>query len=334
MDYTAPYVAGGGAATHHAPQVNGRSRLRAPLSPLTLSHSLPLLSPTLSQPFSPPLGGASPARLMDGQTSSPPPPPPSSSVVAGPSAGPLWRLSERRSRKAGAGNIFMGVNLRQLQRLFRAAGDQDAERRAQLVWGGGDEAELAHALVGLRTRGRRRGLRGEGRNVLGSHWLRAFNHLRIGESSSSRQSRNQDLLEEAGVKPETPSRAPGTLPGPSRGGQGLAGAPETAAPARGGQGLAGAPETAAPARGGQGLAGAPETAAPARGGQGLAGAPETAAPARRGQGLAGAPETAAPARRGQGLAGAPETAAPARGGPGLKKAGECDTERYLHRIIH
>ena len=72
----------------------------------------------------------------------------------------------------------MGVNLHQLQRLFRAAGDQDAERRAQLVWGGGDEAELAHALVGLRTRGRRRGLRGEGRSVLGSHWLRAFNHLR------------------------------------------------------------------------------------------------------------------------------------------------------------
>lgn len=102
--------------------------------------------------------------------------PPPSSMVAGPS--PLWRLAERRSRKAGSGNIFSDVNLWQLQRLFRAAGDQDAEQRAQLVWGHGDEAELAQALIGLRARGHRRGLRSNGRDVLGSHWLRAFNHLR------------------------------------------------------------------------------------------------------------------------------------------------------------
>nr|XP_046258160.1 arginine vasopressin-induced protein 1-like [Scatophagus argus] len=95
----------------------------------------------------------------------------------------LWRLTERRSRKAGSGNIFSSVNLWQLQRLFRAAGDQDAEQRAQLVWGHGDEAELAQALIGLRARSHRRGLRANGRDALGSHWLRAFNHLRIGESS-------------------------------------------------------------------------------------------------------------------------------------------------------
>ncbi|XP_070834531.1 arginine vasopressin-induced protein 1-like [Chaetodon trifascialis] len=106
---------------------------------------------------------------------------PPSSVVAGPSS--LWRLAERRSRKAGSGNIFSDVNLWQLQRLFRAAGDQDAEQRAQLVWGHGDEAELAQALIGLRARSHRRGLRTKGRDALGSHWLRAFNHLRIGESS-------------------------------------------------------------------------------------------------------------------------------------------------------
>uniref|UniRef100_A0A8D0A5D9 Arginine vasopressin-induced protein 1 n=1 Tax=Sander lucioperca TaxID=283035 RepID=A0A8D0A5D9_SANLU len=81
---------------------------------------------------------------MDPGPASPP-----SSAVAGPSS--LWRLAERRSRKAGSANIFSNVNLWQLQRLFRAAGDQDAEQRAQLVWGHGDEAELAQALIGLRN---------------------------------------------------------------------------------------------------------------------------------------------------------------------------------------
>lgn len=120
---------------------------------------------------------------MDTGPASPP-----SSTVAGPS--PLWRLAERRSRKAGSGNIFSNVNLWQLQRLFRAAGDQDAEQRAQLVWGHRDEAELAQALIGLRARSHRRGLRTNGRDVLGSHWLRAFNHLRIGENLPSSQGKD------------------------------------------------------------------------------------------------------------------------------------------------
>lgn len=104
------------------------------------------------------------------------PAPPKASMVASPS--PLWRLAERRSRKAGSGNIFSNVNLWQLQRLFRTAGDQDAEQRAQLVWGQRDEAELAQALIGLRARSHRRGLRANGREALGAHWLQAFNHLR------------------------------------------------------------------------------------------------------------------------------------------------------------
>ena len=99
----------------------------------------------------------------------------SSSVLTGPS--PLWRLAER-SRKAGSGNIFSNVNLWQLQKLFKAAGDQDADQRAQLVWGLRDEAELARALIGLRTRSQRKGLRSNGRDALGAHWLSAFNHLR------------------------------------------------------------------------------------------------------------------------------------------------------------
>ncbi|CAL9688335.1 unnamed protein product [Knipowitschia caucasica] len=126
---------------------------------------------------------------------------PSLGPLAGPPLGPsVWRLSGR-SRKAGSANIFSSVHLWQLQRLFRAAGDQDAEQRAQLVWGQGDEGGLAQALIALRSRGHRRGLRSRGRDVLqGAHWIRAFNHLRIGESSG-----------QTGTEPEE-TRDPETSP--------------------------------------------------------------------------------------------------------------------------
>lgn len=132
----------------------------------------------------------SPVLLWMDSGADPPAPPSSSSVMAGPSS--VWRLSDRRSRKAGSANIFSTVNLWQLQRLFRAAGDQDAEQRAQLVWGRGDEADLAQALIALRARGQRRGLRSRGREALGAHWLRAFNHLRIGESSQSHMGKDAE----------------------------------------------------------------------------------------------------------------------------------------------
>ncbi len=110
--------------------------------------------------------------------------------------------SERRNRKSGTANIFQGVNLRQLRRLFQAAGDPDAEQRAQMVWGnrraaagedGADREEededraraevetgLAQALVGLRVRARNRsGLRVEAhKDGTGTRWMRAFGHLR------------------------------------------------------------------------------------------------------------------------------------------------------------
>ncbi|KAF6726825.1 uncharacterized protein FQA47_010543 [Oryzias melastigma] len=108
----------------------------------------------------------------------------------GPSS--LWRLAERRSRKAGSGNIFSNVNLWQLQRLFKAAGDHDAEQRAKLVWGLRDEADLAQALIGLRARSHRKRLRTNGRSALGSHWLQAFSHLRIEEISSDSQVQEAD----------------------------------------------------------------------------------------------------------------------------------------------
>ncbi|KAF5897133.1 arginine vasopressin-induced protein 1-like, partial [Clarias magur] len=106
--------------------------------------------------------------------------------------------SERRMRKSGSANIFQGVNLRQLRRLFHSAGEPDAEQKARQVWrsrrrADGDEEDgdecsemeeeedegLAQALVGLRVRARNRnGIRAEA-----SRGARAFVHGR----SESRQ---------------------------------------------------------------------------------------------------------------------------------------------------
>ncbi|KAF7218013.1 arginine vasopressin-induced protein 1 [Nothobranchius furzeri] len=107
-----------------------------------------------------------------------------------------WKPSSRHSRKSGSSNIFSGVNLHQLHKLFRTAGDRNAEHRAKLVWQemetdveraeeekeqeGEDEAGLAQALVGLRVRARNKtGIRTEGH---GDHkWLRGPGCLRVEE---------------------------------------------------------------------------------------------------------------------------------------------------------
>ncbi|XP_048104420.1 uncharacterized protein avpi1 isoform X1 [Alosa alosa] len=103
----------------------------------------------------------------------------SPSVLPGPSHVPCWNPTGRQIRKTGTHDIFHGVNLRQLRRLFQAAGEQDAEQRARMVWRGdrgtdtGDMEEedvraeveigLAQALVGLRVRARTKsGIRAEG----------------------------------------------------------------------------------------------------------------------------------------------------------------------------
>lgn len=110
-----------------------------------------------------------------------------------------WKFSMQRSRKSGCSNIFTGVSLHQLHRLFRTAGDRNAEHRAKLVWRGmdadmegaeeekeesemerEDEAGLAQALVGLRVRARNKaGIRMEGHRD--HKWLRASGYLRIEE---------------------------------------------------------------------------------------------------------------------------------------------------------
>ncbi|XP_068448725.1 arginine vasopressin-induced protein 1 [Clinocottus analis] len=114
-----------------------------------------------------------------------------------------WKRSNQRSRKSGCSNIFTGVNLHQLHKLFKTAGDRNAEHRAKLVWRGmdaetqreeeakeeeeedrGDEAGLAQALVGLRVRARNKaGMRAEG--YRDHRWLRECGYLRIKEPLSS-----------------------------------------------------------------------------------------------------------------------------------------------------
>lgn len=105
----------------------------------------------------------------------------SPSVLPGPSHVSCWHPTERQIRKTGTHDIFQGLNLRQLRRLFHVAGEQDAEQRARMVWGGGRQTDtgdreeedeevraeveigLAQALVGLRVRARTRsGIRAEG----------------------------------------------------------------------------------------------------------------------------------------------------------------------------
>lgn len=106
--------------------------------------------------------------------------------------------SGRRTRKSGSANIFQGVNLRQLRRLFRSAGEPDAEQKARQVWKNrrraeGDEEDedgdevsdedegLAQALVGLRVRARNRsGIRAET-----SRAVRASGHSRTNERTPS-----------------------------------------------------------------------------------------------------------------------------------------------------
>ncbi|KAM4595114.1 uncharacterized protein avpi1 [Fundulus diaphanus] len=110
-----------------------------------------------------------------------------------------WKLSSRRSRKSGYSNIFSGVNLHQLHKLFRTAGDRNAEHRAKLVWQDieanlegaeeeklneeeqrEDEVGLAQALVGLRVRARNKaGIRVDGHSE--HKWVRTSGYLRVQE---------------------------------------------------------------------------------------------------------------------------------------------------------
>ncbi|XP_053274550.1 uncharacterized protein avpi1 [Pleuronectes platessa] len=124
-----------------------------------------------------------------------------------------WNNSIRPRRKLGCSNIFSGVNVHQLRRLFRTAGDRDAKQRAKLVWRGvdadiegaeerwerderEDEAGLARALVGLRVRTRNRaGIRVEG-------------HRDQKQPRASGYVRPEELLSDCSVEDEETALAP------------------------------------------------------------------------------------------------------------------------------
>uniref|UniRef100_A0A669DBA1 Arginine vasopressin-induced protein 1 n=1 Tax=Oreochromis niloticus TaxID=8128 RepID=A0A669DBA1_ORENI len=89
-----------------------------------------------------------------------------------------WNISSRRSRKSGCSNIFTGLNMHQLHRLFRTAGERNAEHRAKLDEEEGEDTRLAEALVGLKVRARNKaGIRVEGWKD--HKWNRALGYLRF-----------------------------------------------------------------------------------------------------------------------------------------------------------
>lgn len=130
----------------------------------------------------------------------------------------LWGFSERRSRKSGYSNIFSGLNIQQLQRLFQTAGEGDAQHRAKLVWGEVDddedddvplteegtkergdteqEAGLAQALVGLRICARTKaGLRAEGPSREQQRWHRASPQAQNNYPHSGYSALEEDLTD-------------------------------------------------------------------------------------------------------------------------------------------
>lgn len=67
---------------------------------------------------------------------------------------PQGQAPAAQTRKRGSANIFRGVGLGQLQRLFRSRGDERADERARLVWEAAGDQRVAQALRQLRPRHR------------------------------------------------------------------------------------------------------------------------------------------------------------------------------------
>ncbi|XP_034989457.2 arginine vasopressin-induced protein 1 [Zootoca vivipara] len=72
---------------------------------------------------------------------------------------PQHQTPKACTRKRASANIFQGVGLFQLRRLFHSSGDAQAEERAQLVWECAGSRCIAHALQQLRRRQRKLRLR-------------------------------------------------------------------------------------------------------------------------------------------------------------------------------
>ncbi|XP_078499697.1 arginine vasopressin-induced protein 1 isoform X1 [Lissotriton helveticus] len=81
------------------------------------------------------------------------------SVVCEPS--PTLQVPEPRTRKKGIANIFKGVELLQIQSLFKNNGDESAEDRARIIWEYAGDRRIAEALKHLRRKKNRRVLNRE-----------------------------------------------------------------------------------------------------------------------------------------------------------------------------
>ncbi|KAJ6669206.1 hypothetical protein lerEdw1_008015 [Lerista edwardsae] len=95
------------------------------------------------------------------------------------------------TRKKASANIFQGVELLQLHRLFHSSGDAQAEERAQLVWERAGNRCIAQALRQLHRRQRKRRLRSHLRSPSETDSgtrlleLQRFSHLRIEDCTTS-----------------------------------------------------------------------------------------------------------------------------------------------------
>ncbi|XP_069467664.1 arginine vasopressin-induced protein 1 isoform X2 [Ambystoma mexicanum] len=76
------------------------------------------------------------------------------SVVCDPS--PPWQAPEPRARKKATPNIFKGMELLQIQDLFKNNGDESAEDRARIIWEYAGDRRITEALRHLQRKRRSR----------------------------------------------------------------------------------------------------------------------------------------------------------------------------------
>ncbi|XP_070801663.1 arginine vasopressin-induced protein 1 [Pituophis catenifer annectens] len=104
---------------------------------------------------------------------------------------PQNQIAKSCTRKRASANIFQGVGLLQLRRLFRSSGDMQAEERAQLIWERAESQCITRALQQLHRRQRKLKLQANGRPLSGKGSstrlleLQHFSHLRIEDCNTS-----------------------------------------------------------------------------------------------------------------------------------------------------
>uniref|UniRef100_A0A8D0KNL6 Arginine vasopressin-induced protein 1 n=1 Tax=Salvator merianae TaxID=96440 RepID=A0A8D0KNL6_SALMN len=98
---------------------------------------------------------------------------------------PQHKAPKSHPRKAASANIFQGIGLLQLRRLFHNSGDAQADERAQLVWECMGSHCIAQALKQFHRRQRNPRLRSQLSSGARLLELQHFNQLRIEDCSTS-----------------------------------------------------------------------------------------------------------------------------------------------------